>query len=133
MSEANPTGTVTEWTDQEWQDFTFWLKDVLRREVVEVIFTKTDGTERVMKCTMKMSVIDEGTKLLQARSESNTEKSKSRVKKTKTDLLSDHITVWDVETQNWRSFRARKLTNILTLIIRYDYAESMKKFNLSFI
>lgn len=130
MTETNPIGTVTDWTDNQWLNFTFWLKDVLRREVVEVIFTKTDGTERVMKCTMQTSVIDEGTKLLLERSESNTEKTQTRVKKSKSAQASDHITVWDVEAQNWRSFRTRKLTNVLTLIIRYDYAESLKQYTL---
>lgn len=130
MTETNPIGTVTDWTDNQWLNFTFWLKDVLRREVVEVIFTKTDGTERVMKCTMQTSVIDEGTKLLLERLESNTEKPQTRVKKSKSAQTSDHITVWDVEAQNWRSFRTRKLTNVLTLIIRYDYAESLKQYTL---
>jgi hypothetical protein len=35
------------------------LKKKLREGVVEVTFTKKDGTERVMKCTLKESLIPE--------------------------------------------------------------------------
>lgn len=67
-----------------------WLKSALEKEVVEVVFTKKDGSERVMKCTLKEDVLpiiqsDDGTSI------------RTRSKET--------LAVWDVEAEGWRSFR----------------------------
>ena len=42
----------TEWTDENWDKVTQWLKSHLKTDVVTITFTKKDGTERVMHCTL---------------------------------------------------------------------------------
>jgi hypothetical protein len=64
-----------------------WLKNVLETDVVEVTFTKKDGSERIMKCTLKEDVLPE------VQNKETKEKSK------------EALAVWDVESEGWRSFR----------------------------
>ena len=45
--------SITEdWTDVEWDNFSIWLKAMLTSSEGVVTFIKSDGTERVMKCTL---------------------------------------------------------------------------------
>lgn len=68
----------------------------LREGVVTVKFTKKDGTERDMKCTLQESYI------------SPYEKKTDREK-----VASDsNISVWDIENQGWRSFRVDSVISI---------------------
>ena len=43
---------TTEWTSADWDKFTEWLKGMLQVSEGIVTFTKADGSERVMKCTL---------------------------------------------------------------------------------
>jgi hypothetical protein len=63
-----------------------WLLANLEEGVVEVTFTKKDGTERVMNCTLLEDYLPETTGA--GRSSS-----------------SDAVAVYDVEAEGWRSFR----------------------------
>ena len=124
---VSPVGTVSEWNDAQWSNFKWWLENLLRSEVVEVIFTKTDGSERVMRCTMDPLVVAAGVKILEERrsrlakeTDGDTPPKKPRPK---TKEKPDNLTVWDIDAEDWRSFKVRSLTNILTLIIKYDYRE----------
>lgn len=119
-----PSGTITEWTDAQWDNFSFWLESLLREETVEVVFTKSDGTERVMRCTKKTKIIDEGVKLLeQKRAKDSSDEVLPKKPKRNIPVKVGNITVWDVDAGDWRSFRIRSLTNILTLVMKYDYRE----------
>ncbi len=124
---ASPPGTVHNWTDVQWTNFKWWLETLLRGEVVEVIFTKTDGSERVMRCTMDPLVVAAGVKILEERRSravtSTGGDAPSKNSRPKPKERPENITVWDVEAEDWRSFKVRSLTNILTLIIKYDYRE----------
>jgi hypothetical protein len=64
-----------------------WLKNVLETDVVEVTFTKKDGSERILKCTLKEDVLPE------VQNKETKEKSQ------------EALAVWDVESEGWRSFR----------------------------
>ena len=64
------------------------LKELLKTNVVEVIFTKVNGDKRVMTCTLQPSFLPE---------EVETEKTR----KQNDEVLS----VWDTEVNGWRSFR----------------------------
>ena len=76
-----------------------WLKGLLKDLVVTVTFTKKDGTERVMQATLKEDLLPE----VQADFGSDTPtRSKSK----------DTISVWDVESQGWRSFRWDSIKSI---------------------
>lgn len=119
-----PSGTITEWTDTQWGNFSFWLESLLREETIEVVFTKSDGTERVMRCTKKNSVVAEGVKLLEEkRAKDITDSSLPKKPSRQAPQKVGNMTVWDVDAGDWRSFRVRSLTNILTLVMKYDYRE----------
>lgn len=61
-----------------------------------MIFTKTDGTEREMRCTLREDVIQ------------STEKKTERVKKENLEVMS----VWDLDKNAWRSFRLDSVKQI---------------------
>jgi hypothetical protein len=60
------------------------------------VFTKSDGTERELLCTLKEEFIGEY------------EKKTERVKKENPDVMS----VWDLENNGWRSFRLDSVKRI---------------------
>jgi hypothetical protein len=65
------------------------LRGVLRSEKVTITFTKKDGTERKMICTLKED------KIPGEKAPKNTRKAQSE----------DAIAVFDLEKSDWRSFR----------------------------
>lgn len=74
------------------------LQELLRNFVAVVTFTKKDGTERVMKCTLKQDIAIPH------------ERKTERVKEPKDDLLP----VWDIDASAWRTIT---VPNILTVEI----------------
>lgn len=74
------------------------LQELLRNFVAIVTFTKKDGTERVMKCTLKQDIAIPH------------ERKTERVKEPKDDLLP----VWDIDASAWRTIT---VPNILTVEI----------------
>ncbi len=78
------------------------LKNLLRENVLSVVFVKKDGSERVMECTLKPD-------LLPVQDE-NTE-SKDKVRTENPDV----IQVYDLENTGWRSFR---VDSVLAFLIR---------------
>ena len=74
------------------------LIDMLRNNIVTVTFTKVDGTERVMRCTLMAEYVpnaptNNGQVLLQ-------------------ESESKAVSVWDTEANGWRSFRVDSVKNI---------------------
>ena len=74
------------------------LRKLLQSTVVEVNFTKIDGTERKMLCTLDITRIPEeatpaGTGLPNL----------------------DVLPVWDIEKEGWRSFRLDSVHDFMTL------------------
>lgn len=68
---------------------------------IEVTFTKKDGTERVMKCTLKEEFIP-----VEHRPKENSDK------KPNTETMA----VWDMDKNAWRSFRLESVKNTRTLL-----------------
>lgn len=68
--------------------FRQWLTDILKAEDCTITFTKIDGTDREMKCTLRQEVISEYVK-----------------KGGKISENTDCIRVWDIEKSAWRSIR----------------------------
>jgi hypothetical protein len=73
------------------------LKTLLQNEVAMVTFDKSDGTTRVMKCTLlpeflPVVSLDENKKVRQENLEV--------------------MPVWDIENSGWRSFRIDSIKNI---------------------
>lgn len=73
------------------------LVETLRNNVVRITFTKVDGTERVMRCTLISEQIG-GT--LPANGKSIVE-SNDRV-----------VAVWDLDNNGWRAFRVDSVKSI---------------------
>ena len=68
-----------------------FVKTVLTEGVAEITFTKVDGTERTMKCTLNSKIVPQVIN----------EKEPAKTKTQNPDVIS----VWDVEKEGWRSFR----------------------------
>ena len=72
------------------------IKNMLDTGIVNVKFKKTDGSERLMKCTLLEGIIKEY--------EKKTEKTRP--------VSEDTLSVWDVEKDGWRSFRYDSIIEI---------------------
>lgn len=72
------------------------LINMLQNGIINVKFTKADGTERVMRCTLAEHLVKPY------------EKKSEREKVVNQDIIS----VWDIEKEGWRSFRYDSLTEI---------------------
>jgi len=72
------------------------IMNMLKNNIVNVKFTKTDGSERDMKCTLMEAFIKPH------------EKKTDREKKVNEDIVS----VWDVDKEGWRSFRYDSIISI---------------------
>lgn len=73
-----------------------WLYGVLKMHETTVVFTKKDGTERKLLCTLAENKIP-------------SEKTPKNSGKVKSD---EAIAVFDLEKQDWRSFRWDSVTQI---------------------
>lgn len=87
-SEKNPT-----FAKKEAQE---WLKNILRTEKVTVEFVKKDGTTRKMLCTLTENMIP-------------SEKAPKGTQKTRSE---DSLAVFDLEKNEWRSFRYDSITSV---------------------
>lgn len=99
---------TAEWTDKDWDKLTVWLKEVLQVNPVTVTFTKKDGTERVMKCTLQpelLPVVE--TKPIVEGKEPRKESTTS-------------MRVFDLEKKEWRSFTIRSVKHISTVLGEED-------------
>lgn len=76
------------------------VRELLRNGEVDVTFTKKDGSERKMTCTLKED------KIPSEKAPKNAKKSQSK----------ESIAVFDVEKQDWRSFRFDSIKDIHTII-----------------
>jgi hypothetical protein len=84
-------------TDSDWNTFSEWLTGMLHSGPATVTFTKADGTDRVMVCTLEEDklpkvVIKEDAK---PRKESTTS-----------------MRVFDLEKNEWRSFTIKKVKQV---------------------
>ena len=63
-----------------------WLIGLLEERPIEIVFTKKDGTERTMKCTLMEKFLPETVGSDRPRND-------------------DALAVYDLEKEGWRSFR----------------------------
>lgn len=85
------------WTNQEWDKFSEWLRGMLQVTDVTVTFTKKDGTERIMKCTLQPESLP--------KVEVTEDKKAKKVNQ-------DTIAVFDVEAKAWRSFTLKSVNKV---------------------
>ena len=69
------------------------IREFLTHAVADVKFTKTDGTIRNMRCTLRPDYLPAPSV------------AESVLTKTKRDENPNIIAVWDIEKKDWRSFR----------------------------
>ncbi|NBP01122.1 MAG: DUF2693 domain-containing protein [Proteobacteria bacterium] len=72
----------------------------LKSREVKIEFTKKDGTQRSMLCTLNEAVIP-------------TEKLPKSKEETSDSISSETCRVFDVEKQDWRSFRWDSVTEVV--------------------
>ena len=77
------------------------IEKVLKNSIVNVTFTKTDGSVRNMKCTL----IEE---FLPPVFQNNDEQMEKKTRKQSLDSLA----VWDMDKNAWRSFRVDSVTKM---------------------
>lgn len=73
------------------------IRNILRNSVIDIHFTKKDGSTRVMKCTLNEEFIP---------------KREGEVTENTRKANPDVCPVWDMENQAWRSFRWDSITKI---------------------
>ena len=72
------------------------LTQMLREQVLKVTFLKLDGDQRIMTCTKSLNYIPE-----QSRPNNSSRQSKPGT-----------INVWDIDANNWRSFRYDRVQTV---------------------
>lgn len=82
--------------NEEREAFRKWLLSHLVYGPVSVTFTKKDGTERTMNCTLNDTLVKSY--------EKKTERSKT--------VSEETCAVFDIDKQEWRSFRYDSLTAV---------------------
>lgn len=76
------------------------LSELLQATVASVKFTKTNGEERIMKCTLQEDVIPSASK------EDPLSQKKIR------NINEEVLPVWDIEKSGWRSFRVDSVIEV---------------------
>lgn len=82
------------------------LVESLKQGEVVVTFKKKDGSERIMKCTKSFNIIPEDK---HPKTETNVE---AKLDDNGNPIISDLITVWDTESNGWRSFDYKSLIKV---------------------
>ena len=88
-----------------WTEFTVdqrnaWLRDALKQDL-NITFTKVDGTERTMPCTLRADALPP---------QPVVENKKPKVHKP------DTLSVWVLDKNEWRSFRVMNVTSVERLV-----------------
>lgn len=93
MTETTELDGVNKWSEEDLGNLKKWLSAMLNLSEVTVTFLKKDGSERVMKCTTNADIVPKAT---------ITEGDEPKKERKKND---DVKSVYDVESQAWKSFR----------------------------
>jgi WYL_2, Sm-like SH3 beta-barrel fold len=82
------------------------LKEDLKNGVVTVVFEKTDGTERTMRATLSDLYVPQVEPTMLSEYDGNIPK--------KARQLNDNVqAVWDIDANDWRSFRIDSVKQLL--------------------
>jgi hypothetical protein len=91
---TNETEFNEEWTDEGAETFFNRLQEILREQEIKITFTKKDGTERVMRCTLDPNKLP-----VQESTETNANRKVS----------TETMAVFDLDVQGWRSFTKKSV------------------------
>ena len=75
------------------------LKETLSKSFAEITFTKSDGSIREMRCTLMSEYLPQ----------QKIEENVRHVPRKDNDTV---LAVWDIDKQDWRSFRLDSIANI---------------------
>jgi hypothetical protein len=89
-----------EWTDEGAEIFFDRLKTIMREQEIKITFTKKDGTERVMRCTLDPNKLPVH--------ETNTD-NPIDFPETKRKVSTETMAVFDLDVQGWRSFTKKSV------------------------
>ena len=89
MENVNVYEPDQETLDNDIEVFRGWLKGVLTVQPATIIFTKKDGTERVMNCTLRGDMLP----VVEIKEDKAPRKQNDSV-----------LSVYDLDAQGWRSF-----------------------------
>jgi hypothetical protein len=87
-------------TDEQWVEFGTWVTSHLKMGPMTITFTKKDGTERVMNCTLQPELLPEEPIV------ESTEPKKERKENTSS------LRVFDLEKKEWRSFIIKNVKQV---------------------
>lgn len=95
-----------------------WVRSLLQQQSVTVIFTKADGTDREMRCTLNFNLIPPApvkTVSVTATSTANIDGLLESVPNNKPRRQPDEhsIRVYDLDKMEWRSFRFDRLKKVI--------------------
>jgi len=88
---------IVPWNEED-EILKYKLQTLLKENIMEIVFTKVNGEERKMKCTLKPTLIPE--------------EHKPTGKKTPSTHV---LSVWNTEENAWKSFRVHNVTDYIVL------------------
>jgi hypothetical protein len=88
---------AVDYNDNDWDVFSKWIKGILIVSDTTVTFTKKDGTERVLRCTLRPDALP-----VQEVTES----------KEPRKMSDSTLSVYDLEANGWRSFTIRAVKRV---------------------
>ncbi len=96
-NELQVPAPTADWQEEDWSKFRNWIVGMLRVGPMTVTFTKKDGTERIMNCTLEASELP-----VQELKEG------AKTKKENVDIVS----VFDLQAKSWRSFTLKSVKQV---------------------
>jgi len=94
-----------------------WIKSLLNKQEITVRFTKADGTERDMKCTLNWDLIPAKEFKTTLGPVDGIVKESTKSRHTPKEPDPAVIKVFDLEAQAWRSFRMDRLKKITAELV----------------
>ena len=102
-------GTAYQEADEEHRaEFRSWVRQLLAREEVTVEFVKSDGTMRTMRCTLDPDRFSAPNTVINVTTDLYGRPRSSRKQSDEVGVQ----TVWDLDANQWRSFRYDRLKRI---------------------
>jgi hypothetical protein len=113
LLKGSPGTQYQEATDTERKIIRDWIRLLLQKTTARVDFVKSDGTVRQMRCTLDHDQIPVSTaKPVPATKSSGTVVEAIESVKPRKQPSDETLRVYDLDKQEWRSFRFDRLQNI---------------------
>lgn len=98
---------TSNWTEENWSEMREWLKGLMEDNVVTVVFTKKDGTERVMRCTTNPELVPQ---VVHETNTSNPIDFPTVKKERKINM--NTLVAYDLAKSDWRSFVVKSVKSV---------------------